>query len=55
MMSQIVKSMDFTKTHQSRYLRNETLFFLQILINYLSRATIPQKNNFVVKVSFKVK
>ena len=29
MMSQILKSMDFTKTQNSRYLKNET-FFLQI-------------------------
>ena len=30
MMSQILKSVDFTKTQKSRYLENETLFFLQI-------------------------
>ena len=28
--SQILKSMDLTKTEISRYLENETLFFLQI-------------------------
>ena len=30
MTSQILKSVDFTKTQKSRYLENETLFFLQI-------------------------
>ena len=28
MMSQILKSVDFTKTRKSRYLKNEILFFL---------------------------
>ena len=45
MTSQILKSGDFTKTQKSRYLENETLFFLEIkkLINYISRATLLQK------------
>ena len=30
MASQILKSVDFTKTQKSRYLENETMFFLQI-------------------------
>ena len=30
MMSQILKSVDFTKMQESRYLENKTLFFLQI-------------------------
>ena len=30
MTSQILKSAGFTKTQKSRYLENETLFFLQI-------------------------
>ena len=30
MMSQILKSVGFTKTQKSRYLKNATLFFLQI-------------------------
>ena len=30
MMSQILKSVDFTKRQKSRYLQNETLFFFQI-------------------------
>ena len=44
MTSQILKSMDFTKTQNSRYLKNET-FFLQIkkIINYTSRVTSWQK------------
>ena len=33
MASQILKSVDFTKTQKSRYLENETLFFLQIKKN----------------------
>ena len=45
MMSQILKFVDFTKTQESRYLQNKTLFFLQIqkFINYTSRATLWQK------------
>ena len=40
--SQILKSVDFTKTQKSRYLQNETLFFIQIkrIINYKSNATL---------------
>ena len=30
MTSQIFKFVDFTKTQESRYFQNETLFFLQI-------------------------
>ena len=30
MMSKILKSVEFTETQKSRYLENETLFFLQI-------------------------
>ena len=45
MTSQILKSVDFTKTQKSRYLENETLFFLQMkkFINYTSRAILLQK------------
>ena len=45
MMSQILKSVDFTKTQKYRYLKNETLFFLQIknFINYTLRASLLQK------------
>ena len=44
MTSQILKSLDFTKTQKSRYLENKT-FFLQIkkFINYTLRATLLQK------------
>ena len=45
MTSQILKSVDFTKTHKSRYLENETWFFLQIkkiIIINTSRATLLQ-------------
>ena len=52
MTSQILKSVDFTKT-QSKYFENET-FFLQIkkFISYTSRATLWQKT-FVAEVTFK--
>ena len=45
MTSQILKSVDFTKTLKSKTLENETLFFLQIkkFINYTSRDTLLQK------------
>ena len=45
MTSQILKSVDFTKTQKSRYLENETLLLLQIkiFINCASRATLWQK------------
>ena len=45
MTSQILKSADFTKTQKSRYLENETIFFLQIFkfINYTSRVTLYDK------------
>ena len=43
--SQILKSVDFTKTQKSRYVKNKTLFVLQIkqIINYTSRATLLQE------------
>ena len=46
MMSQILKSVDFSKTQKSRNHENKALFFLQIkkLINCASRATVWQKN-----------
>ena len=45
MTFQILKSVDFTKTEKSRFLKNETIFFLQIkkFIDYTSRATLWQK------------
>ena len=43
--SQILKSVDFTKTQKSRYLENETLFLFQIkkIINCASKAILRQK------------
>ena len=43
--SQILKYVDVTKKQKSRYLENETLFFLQIkkFIDYTLRATLWQK------------
>ena len=54
MTSQILKFVDFTKTQKSRYLENETLFFLQIkkFINYTLRATLWVKNTYVAEVTF---
>ena len=57
MMSQILKSVDFTKTQKSSYLDNETLVFLQIkkFINCASRATSRAsmaKNSFGAEVTF---
>ena len=45
MTSQILKSVDFTRAKKSRYIENETLFFLQIkkFANYTSSATLRQK------------
>ena len=54
MTSQILKSVDFTKTQKSRYLEDET-FFLQIkkFINFTSRATyFIAKNSFVAEKTF---
>ena len=44
MTSQILKSVDFAKTQESRDLEKEAKFFLQIkkFINYSSRATLCQ-------------
>ena len=55
MTSQILKSVNFTKTQKSRYLENETLLFLKIkkFINCTSWATLWQRNSFVVEVTFK--
>ena len=45
MPSQILKFVDFTKTQESRYLKNETIFFLHIkkFIDYTSRDFLWQK------------
>ena len=42
--SQILKSVDFTKTQKATYLKNETFFFqIKKFINYTSRATLLQQ------------
>ena len=51
--SEILKSVDFTKTYKSIYLKNEA-FFLQIIefINYrLIKGYLIAKNSFVVEVT----
>ena len=57
-MSQIVKSVNFTKTLKPRYLVRKKLFFLQIkkFINDTSWATLFQKKKkkFVAELPFKV-
>ena len=42
MTSQILKFLDFTKSQKCRYLKNKTLFVLQIkkFIKYTSKATL---------------
>ena len=54
MTSQILKSVDFTKTQKSRYLENKILFFLQIIkfIDSVSKANLRQRNSFVAEVTF---
>ena len=51
MMSQILKSVDFTETEKSTYLENETLFFLQLFLQI--NGYIIAKNSFVLGVTFK--
>ena len=55
MTSQILKSTGFTKTRKSRYLENETLYFLQIKkIHKLHiKRCCMTKNSFVAEVTFK--
>ena len=49
MTSQILKSVDFTKTRKSRYLENETLLFL---IKKHIKGYFIAKNSFVAEVPF---
>ena len=51
MILQILKAVDFTKTQKSRYLKNETLFFLQI--KKFIKGYLIVKNGFVAEVIFK--
>ena len=55
MMSQILNSVDLTKTKKSRYLENET-FFIQIkkFINYTSRATYIVSVFAIFKIKIKI-
>ena len=54
MTSQILKSVDFTKTQKSRYLKNEALFFLLIKNSLITHQGLFYcKNSFVVEVTFK--
>ena len=59
MTLEILKFVYFIKAQKSRYLENETLFFLQIkkFFNYTSRATLWEKNTFVAEIAreFKTK
>ena len=50
MMSQILRSVDLTKSQKPRYIENKTSFTLQIkkMINYKSKATLLAKNSFAV-------
>ena len=43
--------MDFTKTQKSRYLKSETIFFLQIK-NFVNYMYFNAKNSSVVEVTF---
>ena len=53
MTSQILKSVDFTKTQKSRYLDNETLFFLQIKNPLIAhQGLLYGRNSFVAEVTF---
>ena len=56
MTSQISTCVEFTKTQKWRYLKKEKIFFLPIkkFINYISRATLWQKNTFVSEITFNV-
>ena len=53
MTSQILKSVDFTRTQKSRYLENETYFF-QIKKTHLLHiySNFTAKNSFVAEVTF---
>ena len=51
MMSQILKSVDFTETEKSRYLENEILYFLQLFLHI--NGYIIAKNSFVFGVTLK--
>ena len=53
--SQILKSVDFTKTQNTKYLENETLFFIQIkkIREIHIKGYFMAKNSFAADVTFK--
>ena len=55
MTPQILKFVDFTKTQRSRYIENQTLFFLQIKVKLLitQQGLLYGKNIFAAEVTFK--
>ena len=54
-MSHILKFVDFTKIQKSRYLENETLFFLQIKKSLITHQWVLYgKNAFVAEVTFDI-
>ena len=55
MMSQLLKSVDFTETQKSRYLEKKALFFLQIKKNSFNthQGLLYGKNSFAAEVTFK--
>ena len=56
MKSQVSKSVDFTKTQESRYLENKTFFFSNKKNHWLNIKTcFMPKNSFVAKVTFKAR
>ena len=53
MTSQILKSVNFTKSQKPRYLENETSFSLQIKNSLIThKRLLYSKNNFVAEVTF---
>ena len=53
MMSQILKSVDFTKGQKSRYLENKTFFFKYKNSLITHEWLLSDKNSFVTEVTFK--
>ena len=53
MMSQVLKSVDFTKTQKSKYLENRTLFFLQIKKLIVHQGLLyAEENCYLAEVTF---
>ena len=52
MTSQILRSVDFTKTPKSKNLENKTLFFLQIKKLITQQGVLYGKNSFVAEITF---